>query len=202
MNILDWVFIGIGALWVLRGLMRGAISQIFGVAGIFLGFIVASHEYLQVKSMLVKNFASILGDNTAGPISFILLFLLTWFSIAVVGFWFVRIVRDAGLGFLDRLWGGMIGFGKALLFGIVTVAALTLFSAGGNPQLITGSMLAPKIRDASRFLFKIAPVKVQEELAKKQQDVKKLVSDRTELMLDTFFGQNADSKEKGERNKE
>ncbi len=166
MNVLDWIFIGVGAFWILRGLIRGAVSQIFGVAGIFIGFLVASHEYLQVKALLAKDFGSILGDKTAGPASFILLFLLTWFSIAVVGHLFVRIIRGAGLGFFDRLWGGMIGFGKALLFGIVAIAILTLFSANDNPQIVAGSILAPKIREASRFLFKIAPVKVQEELAR------------------------------------
>jgi membrane protein required for colicin V production len=131
MNILDWVLICAGAFWVLRGLMRGAVSQIIGVAGILTGFLVASHQYQLVGSFITRQFPSISG-TAAGPLSFILLFLLTWFSIAVAGFWVVRALRSAGLGFLDRLWGAMIGFGKALLFAIVAISCLTLFSAGGS----------------------------------------------------------------------
>jgi membrane protein required for colicin V production len=201
MNILDWVLICVGAFWVLRGLMRGAISQIIGVAGILIGFLVASHQYQQVSPFITKQFPSI-SSTAAGPLSFILLFVLTWFSIAVVGFWIVRAVRSAGLGFLDRLWGAMIGFGKALLFAIVAISVLTLFSEGGKQSLVAQSKLAPRIREASQFLFKMAPAKVQEELSKKQQDLKKLMSERTSSLLDSFFGHSSDSKEKGGRNKD
>jgi len=201
MNVLDWVLIGVGALWVLRGLMRGAVSQIFGVAGILIGFLVASHQYQLVSAYITGQFPSIPG-TAARPLSFILLFVLTWFSIGVAGFWVVRIIRGAGLGFLDRLWGAMIGFGKAFLFAIVAISMLTLFSSGGNSPLIAQSRLAPKIREASRFLFKLAPPKVQEELSKKQQEMKNLVSERTSGLLDSFFGQSTDSKEKGGRNKD
>ncbi len=200
MNILDWVLICTGAFWVLRGLMRGAISQIIGVAGILTGFLVASHQYQPVGSLITRQFPSISG-TAAGPLSFILLFLLTWFSIAVAGFWVVSVLRSAGLGFLDRLWGAMIGFAKALLFAIVTISFLTLFSASGNPPLIAQSALAPRVREASQFLYKLAPAKVQEELSRKQKEVQKLLSERTWTLLDSFFGHGTDSKEKGERNK-
>jgi membrane protein required for colicin V production len=200
MNILDWVLICAGAFWVLRGLMRGAVSQIFGVAGILTGFFVASHQYQTVGFYIQRQFPSISG-NAAGPLSFIVLFLLTWFSIGVVGFWVVRVLRSAGLGFLDRLWGAMIGLGKALLFAIVAISCLTLFSPGGSPQLIAQSTLAPRVREASQFLFKLAPVKVQEEFSRKQKEVQKLLTDRTSTLLDSFFGHGTDSKDKGERNK-
>ena len=201
MNMLDWVLVCIGAFWVLRGLMRGAISQIFGIAGIFIGFLLASHHYLQVSAFITGQFHSI-SRTAALPLSFILLFLCTWFTIAVAGAWIVRVVRSAGLGFIDRLWGAMIGFCKALLFAIVTISVLTLFSTGGNAPLVAQSRLAPIITEASKYLFKIAPSKVQDELSKKQNEVKKLVSDRTSTLLESFFGQNSKAKDQGGRNKE
>ena len=201
MNILDWILICIGAFWVLRGLIRGAISQIFGIAGILIGFLVAAQQYLPVSAFMVRQFPSISG-TAARPLSFILLFLCTWFTIAVVGAWIVRFVRRAGLGLIDRLLGAMIGFGKALLFAIVTISVLTLFSTGGAPALLAQSKLAPRITQASRFLFKIAPSKVQEELSRKQQEVKKLVSEQTATLLDSFFGEGSKPKGKGGRNKE
>lgn len=200
MNILDWVLICAGAFWVLRGLMRGAVSQIIGIAGILAGFLVASHQYQSVGSYITKQFPSISG-SAAGPLSFILLFLLTWFSIGVAGFWVVRVLRSAGLGFIDRLWGAMIGFCKALLFAIVAISCLTLFSSGGASTLVAQSKLAPRVREASQFLFKLAPVKVQEELSRKQKEIQKLLSDRTSTLLDSFFGHGGDSKGKSERNK-
>lgn len=191
MNILDWILIFIGAFWVLRGLMRGALSQIFGIAGILAGFYVASHQYQFVGVLIKKQFPSI-SSTAVQPLSFILLFLLTWFVIAVVGHWIVRLLHMAGLGFLDRLWGALIGFGKALLFAIIVISVVILFSRGENPTLIAQSKLAPMVMKASQFLFKLAPPKVQDELVKKQQEARKL--------LDSLLPGN-DSKEKGGKNK-
>jgi membrane protein required for colicin V production len=202
MSILDWILICFAAFWVLRGLMRGAVSQIFGIAGILAGFFVASYRYEQLSVYITQQFPSITGA-VAKPLSFILLFFVTWFILGVLGFWVARLIRGVGLGFLDRLWGAMIGFGKALLFAIVAVSILTLFSADGNPSLLARSMLVPHIREASEFLFKLTPERVQEELSRKRQDVKNLVNEEANKALDPLLRQNAtpDLKEKGDRNK-
>lgn len=198
MSMLDWFFICIAAFWVLRGLMRGAVSQIFGIAGILAGFLVASYHYEQVSVSIVQQFPSI-SAAAAKPLSFILLFLITWFIVGVVGSWIVRIIRSVGLGFLDRLWGAMIGFGKALLFAIVVVSILTLFSTDGNPPFLAQSLLAPRIREASEYLFKLTPGKVQEELSNKQQEMKKLVNEGPAKVIGPLLERSTDLKEKSER---
>ncbi|HYA43274.1 MAG TPA: CvpA family protein [Syntrophobacteraceae bacterium] len=198
MNILDWVLICAGAFWVLRGLARGAVSQIFGIAGILAGFLVAVHHYLVVSAFISAKFHSISGPAVA-PVSFIGLFLLTWFCVAVAGSWITTLLRGAGLGFIDRLWGAMIGFAKAALFAIVTISVLTLFSTGPTSSLIKGSKLAPMIMETSRFLYKLAPPKVQQELSRKQQELEKILSDRTSNLLDSFLGHRADSGDPGEK---
>jgi membrane protein required for colicin V production len=178
MNVLDWILIGVGAFSILRGLMRGAISQIFGIAGILCGFLVASHNYLYVGAELTRNFPTISGAATIG---FIVLFLVTWFCIAVAGYWISRLLRSAGLGFLDRLWGGMIGFGKALILAIAAISILTMFAAENSP-LLTRSTLVPYVKEASRFLFKLAPDRVQDEFLKKQKDLERFLAGKTTLL--------------------
>jgi membrane protein required for colicin V production len=178
--------------------MRGAVSQIFGIAGILAGFFVAAYHYEQVSAVLVQQFPSI-SDAAAKPLSFVLLFLITWFIVGVVGYWIVRLIRSVGLGFLDRLWGAMIGFGKALLFAIVVVSILTLFSSDGNPPFLAQSILAPRVRDASDFLFKLAPQKAQEELSRKRQDMKALVNEGPSKVLDPYLRQSATPEPKGKK---
>ncbi|MGC8493543.1 MAG: CvpA family protein [Syntrophobacteraceae bacterium] len=199
MNVLDWILIGIGAFWVLRGFLRGAVSQVFGIAGILAGFLVASYQYYTVSFFLAKKLPSL--APFARPLSFMLLFVLTWFCIAVVGFWVVKILRGVGLGFLDRLWGAMIGFGKALLFAIVVVSILTLFSFGADSSLVSKSRLAPSVMRASQLLFELVPANVQSELAGRRQYLKKVVSERTSGLLEPFAGPRPDSKDKSGTNK-
>ncbi|MEN6441009.1 MAG: CvpA family protein [Syntrophobacter sp.] len=175
MNMLDWILAGTAGFSVLRGFMRGAVSQIFGVAGILLGFYVAANYYEQVGAELHRNFPSLAGSGTIG---FILLFLLTWFCISAAGFWIGKVLRHAGLGFLDRLWGGMIGFAKALLLSIAAVSILTMFAAQDSP-LLTQSTLVPHIKEASRYLFMVAPEKVQSEFMRKQRELEQFLMRNT-----------------------
>ena len=198
MNTLDWILLGVGAFSILRGLMRGAISQIFGIAGILGGFVVASHNYQFVGAELTRNFPSVSG---AATIAFIVLFLATWICVAVAGYWVVRIVRSAGLGFLDRLWGAMIGFGKALLLSIAVIAILTMFAADNSP-LLSKSVLVPYVKEASRFLFKLAPAKVQDEFLKKQRDLEHFLSGKMSLQNDPLSEQPKEQKGKSEKKSE
>ena len=195
MNILDWILICTAGFWVLRGFMRGAVSQVFGLAGILAGFLVASYQYELVSLFLARQLPSI--ATVSSPLSFVLLFVLTWFCIAVAGFWVAKIMYGVGLGFIDRLWGAMIGFGKALLFAIIAISILTLFSVAGDSPLIAKSRLAPSVMGASRLLFELAPANVQNEFSHKQQDLKKLVSERTSGLIGSFVGNRSGSKEKG-----
>ncbi len=165
MNGLDWVMVGVGLFCGARGIMRGAVSQIFGIAGLLSGFILASHYYEPLAGRLAQVFPQLSGTQV---ISFVLVFFLTWFCVAVVGFWIAKLLRKAGLGFLDRLWGGMIGLGKALIFSVVAISVLTLFVSPQNP-LLTRSALAPYIQEAARVLVQVTPVNVQKAFEEKRK---------------------------------
>ncbi len=192
MNLLDWILAGAAAFSVLRGIVRGAVSQIFGILGILGGFFVAAHKYEQVGVEIRNNFPSLAGAGTT--IAFILLFLLTWLCIAVAGSWIAKLMRRAGLGFVDRIWGGMIGFGKALLFAVVAVSILTLFGTKESP-LLAGSLLTPYINEVTVFLLKIAPDKVQDEFSRKRESLKNIL-EKTSLPLNPATDSSKDNKGK------
>lgn len=198
MNILDWILICTAALCVIRGLMRGAVSQIFGILGIFAGFLVASYQYIAVSLFLAGRFPSLAPFSR--PLSFVLLFLLTWFCLGVVGLWIVKLLRVVGLGFIDRLWGAMIGFGKAFLFAMILISILTLFSFGGNPSLITTSRLALPILKASNLLFELAPANVQTQLAGRQRTLQKIISERAAALIGSFAGAGSKGKDANSKN--
>ena len=173
-NVLDWFLIGIAAFFVLRGLMRGAVSQIFGIAGILGGAWVAFRFYEAVAAQILRHFPA-LSAAVAGSIAFILLFILTWFCIAFIGFWVSRMLRKVGLGFLDRLWGAIIGLGKGIIFSIVAVSFVLLFTPKESPFL-RESVLLPYIQQASAFLVKMAPVSVQKKYEEKRRELGEFIT--------------------------
>lgn len=167
MNGLDWALAGIGIICVGRGLWRGAISQVFGILGVLGGFLLASHFYEPTAGQLSRTFPSL---TVAPAISFALLFLLAWLCIGLVGSWIARLVHSTGLGFLDRMLGGVIGLGKALLLAVVLISVLTLFLPPQS-SLLCRSCLRPLIQDTARYVAVACPVKVQTLLEEKRRQL-------------------------------
>jgi membrane protein required for colicin V production len=125
-----------------------------------------------VAAQILKSFP---GLTAAGTIAFILLFVLTWVCVSIVGFWIGKMMRKAGLGFMDRLWGGMIGLGKGLIFSIIAVSFLMIFTSASSP-LLRGSLLTPYVQDASRFLLQLAPESVQKKYQEKYGELERFLS--------------------------
>lgn len=174
LNGLDWVLLGIGLFCLGRGLLRGAISQVFGIAGVLAGFILASHYYEAVGNRLSQSFPSLVGAQAIG---FTLLFFLAWFCLGVVGFGMSRVLERTGLGFFDRVWGGAVGLLKSLTLGVIIISALTFFL---SPQstILQKSVLTPYVQEAARVVIQATPEKVQTLFQKKQEELKRYWLDR------------------------
>lgn len=169
MNALDYILIGCGIFCVVRGMLRGAISQIFGIAGIIGGFLVAAHFHAPVAQELSRSFPNFAGMPA---VSFFLLFFLTWFCVAIAGGWISRLFHRTGLGFLDRIWGGIIGIWKAVILAICVISILTVFLSPKNPFL-NRSIIAPYVQQATSFLISVTPVRLQALFNEKQKELKR-----------------------------
>jgi membrane protein required for colicin V production len=181
MNGLDWFLIAVGLFCLVRGILRGAISQLFGMAGVISGFLLAAHSYESVSRELSALFPGLPG---AAAVSFMVLFLLTWFSVGVAGYWIGRLLRRTGLGFLDRLLGGMVGLAKALLLAIMIIGLLTLLLSPKS-SFLTHSYLAPYVQQAAQVLLKVTPGSLQKLFEEKQKTFKQNWSERNEERVQT-----------------
>lgn len=166
MNILDWTLLGVCLFCFARGLWRGAVSQVFGIAGVFGGFWAASHFYEGTAQQLVHTFPKLEG---AGVISFITLFLLAWFCLAVAGSWLTRLLRRGGLGVIDRLFGASLGVVKAAVLAIIMISILTFFLSPDNSLLVTSS-LAPHVQSIAQVAVKATPQSVQQMFDRKRAE--------------------------------
>jgi membrane protein required for colicin V production len=168
MNGLDWLLIGIAIVCLARGILRGAISQLFGIAGVIGGFLVAAHSYESVARQLAAAFPGLPG---AAAISFIVIFLLTWFCVGLTGYWMGKMLRHTGLGLLDRLLGGAVGMAKALVLAVIVIALLTLLLSPRS-TFLAQSRLTPYVQQAAQLLLKATPKNLQQLFEDKQKAFK------------------------------
>jgi membrane protein required for colicin V production len=167
MNILDWILIGIGILAVIRGIWRGAVSQIFGIVGVLGGFLLAAHHYQTLASQLTHSFPKLSG---AGPVSFGLIFLLTWVCVGLLGYLVAKLLHLGGLGFMDRLLGAVVGLGKAAITAAILISILTVFISPNNPA-VTQSEVAPHVQALARLLVATAPLSVRATFEQKSKEL-------------------------------
>lgn len=166
MNILDWTLFGICLFCVARGLWRGAVSQVFGIAGVVGGFWAACHFYEGVAQQLSQTFPKL---EATSVISFITLFVLAWFCLAVVGFWLATLLHRGGLGLIDRLFGASLGVVKAAVLAIIMTSMLTFFLSPDNALLVT-SALAPHVQGIAQVAVKTTPRSVQQMFDRKRAE--------------------------------
>lgn len=158
-NVLDWILVLVGVFSVLRGLWRGAVSQIFGILGFVGGFYLAYRHGEALGARLAGSFPSI---PQPVLISYALLFLLSWFLIALAGAWISRGLHSGGLGGPDRLIGGALGLVKGVLAALLLVWGITLLVPPDH-ALLQRSRLAPYVRQAIQFLVEAAPMSFREK---------------------------------------
>jgi membrane protein required for colicin V production len=156
-NWVDFVIVGATAASVIAGLARGALRTIFSVAGVVIGFVVASRESGAVGLLLGRWMREDLAQVTG--------FVLTFFGIALafvlIGWLLRALVTGLLLGWVDRLAGGALGFFQAAV--ALGVLALVIESQGGFPAAHR-SATYPYALEAGRMLLRAVPAETEARL--------------------------------------
>jgi membrane protein required for colicin V production len=122
---LDWILLAIVGASLLAGLLRGAVRTVFSLAGLVVGFLVASRESGALALVRERWMAKPL----AGAMGFVLVFLGIGLAFALAAFLLRATLDKMSLTWLDRLAGGALGLLRGLV--IVGVIALALEGLGG-----------------------------------------------------------------------
>lgn len=126
MTLFDYAVLGIAAASLALGVWRGLVSEVLALAAWVVGFFVA-REGARAAG---RGLSNVLPDPALQYIAgFALMFVAVLLAIAVVRFVVRRLLSAAGLGFTDRMMGGVFGLGRAmiLVLAIVLAGGLTAF---------------------------------------------------------------------------
>lgn len=171
MNWLDFLLLFLAALFIAEGVRRGLTRQVIGLVSTVLGLLLASWFYGSAGSFLMPYVSSRSVANIAG-------FLLVFLAIQLLGHavsWVLgRFYKWTGLSWMDRLLGGLFGFFKTMLVGIVLVMILLAFPLKPVPRSVSHSMLAPYLIEASHMLVYLCPHELKEGFLGSYDRVKEL----------------------------
>ncbi len=116
MTLFDYAVLIIIGLSILISLMRGAVREILSLLGWVLAFYIARTYSLMVVPVLPEGIPT---ESLKILAAFIVLFLAVLLITSLLAIALAGLLKDIGLGWLNRLLGGVFGYLRGLL--IVTV---------------------------------------------------------------------------------
>ena len=146
MGITDIVILIIIGVFGIKGLFKGLISEVFGILGLILGYLLA-FQYYNLGAKFLNYFG--VSKNIADKAGFVVAFLAVYVVIIIIGFLLKKFFKKIKLGWLDKTGGFFFGALKAaviisvvLSFIIATMPPKAQFRKDLKKSAVTRYILA------------------------------------------------------------
>jgi membrane protein required for colicin V production len=152
----DWIIVVVILVSVLQAASSGFFQELFSIAGLVLGYLIAAWQYRRLAAWFAPNLnAPWLGDIGA----FLIIFLGVMIVAGIAGRISRWIMKEVGLKVVDRLLGAALG----LVRGGLTVAIVLMSMAAFAPtsKWLEGSSLAPYFLVFGRAAVWVAPAEMR-----------------------------------------
>ena len=157
MTALDWVVVGAILLSVLMAAAQGFFFELFSLAGVVIGYLLAAWEYPRLAAWLLP-FAK--ADWVANLAGFLTIFFAVLFVAGMAGQLARWILKEVGLRWVDRLLGGAFGLVRGVVIATVLVMGLAAFAP--ESKSLADSQVAGYFLVSGRALSWLAPFEVRE----------------------------------------
>jgi len=152
MNAADWAILGIVAISAAVAASEGFFHQVFGIAGLIVGYLLAAWQYPRLAEWFGPHLKSPWLGDIAG---FVVIFIGVVIVAGIAGRIVRWAMREAGLSLIDRLLGALLGVVKGSLFVAIILMGMTAFTPSSS--LLEGSQLAPYFLVVGRAAIWLAP---------------------------------------------
>ncbi len=158
MTAADWLMVAIVLFSALVAASQGFMHEVFSLAGVVAGYLLAAWGYRQVAPWYAPYVKTPWVADLCG-------FLTIFFVVVLLAGGIGRIARfgmkEAGLRWFDRALGGMFGLVRGVLVVMVALLALASFSPGST--LLARSRTAPYLLALARAAIWVAPSQVRQQ---------------------------------------
>ncbi len=151
----DWIIIAVLVFSTVLAVAQGFFLEVFSLAGVVVGFLLASWDYRLVSSHLGFINPPWVADITG----FMIIFLVIAVIAGVIGRIASWGIKQAGLRWVDRALGGAFGLLRGGL--IVTVIVMAMAAFAPQARWLQQSNLAPYFLVAGRAASWLTPAEVR-----------------------------------------
>ncbi len=146
------------------GLRTGLIKQVFSMVSIAGGLVLGYVFYGFAGNYLLQS-GYITDASLAAITGFVLICSVTYLLLQLISWVLMNLVKNLNIGWINNLLGAVVGTIIGILISYVTVIG-TMWIVGKDSELVTKSVLAPKIVTGYGIMKERAPEKLEEPLEK------------------------------------
>ena len=141
----------------IKGFMQGFIKEVFGLLGLVAGVYFASRLSEKAAAFIDTNFLHLENAALLKLIGFMAILILIWTGATMLGAIFSKLTSESGLGFLNRLFGFIVGGGKYfLIFALIVTALSNVTLIKDNlEKYVKDSMLYPYLKATGSYLINL-----------------------------------------------
>lgn len=129
MTIFDYVVLVIFFISILLSIVRGIVREVLSIAGWIVAFIAASSYAADFEPFVPSE----IGGSLRIVAAFVIVFIATLLIAVLVTMLLNSLIKNVGLGFIDRILGAFFGFARALIIVLVIVLVAGLTSLPQQP---------------------------------------------------------------------
>lgn len=153
MTWIDYLALLVIGFSVLLSFWRGAVREIFSLAGWVIAYFAAVGFADDVAPLMPRLIAA---ENLRLLAAYIVVFALCALAVSLLGIVLSALLKAIGLGAFDRLLGAGVGFLRGLLFTLMLVLAAGLTSLPSKPAW-RNSMFSPIFEAAGTAVKPLLP---------------------------------------------
>ncbi|MGC2299482.1 MAG: CvpA family protein [Acidobacteriaceae bacterium] len=159
MAIVDWVILIVLILSVVSAAKAGLILEVFSLAGLIFGLLVASWDYQRLTPWMGQWIHSPTWNQA---LSFMAIALAVMIAAGLVGRIIRWSVKSVGLGWADRLAGAAFGLIKGCA--LVTIAVMVIAAFWPGATWFRQSRFAPGFLSMARRAAVVAPAELGDRI--------------------------------------
>jgi membrane protein required for colicin V production len=160
-NIADWIILLALLVSVIQAASSGFFQEIFGIAGLVFGYLIAAWQYRH----LADHFAAYISSHWLGEIAaFLAIFLGVMVLAGVLGKIVRWAMKEAGLSVIDRFLGGILGLVRGCLLIAIVLVGMTAFTP--TSRWLQNSSLSPYFLVVGRAAIWVAPTELRSQFYK------------------------------------
>ncbi len=167
MNWIDITVYVIIIFFVLIGMTRGLVRQVFSISALVGGMIIGLIFYdvfaaLFIKDNLVQN------ESIANVGAFLIVAFISYLIIQILGWLTTKLIGTLHLSWINRLGGAILGIIIGAIAALLFTSSLTLFISEKDP-VYTNSVTIPYINETYETIKRQLPEDLRESLVKSRE---------------------------------